>query len=54
MVAEAFRRNFKIKNIYKSTKIDPWFLEQIFDLVKIEKKLRKEWRFLKTLRNFPI
>ena len=41
VVAEAFRRNFKIKNIYKSTKIDPWFLEQIFDLVKIEKKLRK-------------
>ena len=37
VVAEAFRRNFKIKNIYKSTKIDPWFLEQIFDLVKIEK-----------------
>ena len=41
VVAEAFRRNFKIKNIYKSTKIDRWFLEQISDLVKIEKKLKK-------------
>ena len=40
-VAEAFRRNINIKNIYKITNIDPWFLEQISELVKEEEKLIK-------------
>ena len=41
VVAEAIRRNINIKNIYKLTNIDPWFLEQISDLVKEEKKLKE-------------
>ncbi len=41
IVAEAFRRKINLKNIYKLTNIDPWFLEQISDLVKEEKKLSK-------------
>ena len=57
VVAEAIRRNINIKNVYKSTKIDPLFLEQISDLVKIEKKLKrkgipktfKEFSFVKSL-----
>ncbi len=57
VVAEAIRRNISIKNIYKSTKIDPWFLEQISDLIKIEKKLKKngvpknfkEFSFIKSM-----
>ncbi len=41
IVAEALRRKINIKNIYKSTNIDPWFLEQISELVDEEKKLIK-------------
>ena len=42
IVAEAFRRRFALKNIYKITQIDPWFLEQISDLVFEEKKLKRK------------
>ena len=42
IVAEAFRRKITLKNIYKITQIDPWFLEQVSDLVLEEKKLRKK------------
>ena len=41
VVAEAIRRKMSVKNIYKKTKIDPWFLEQIYDIVYEEKKLKK-------------
>ena len=41
VVAEAFRRKINIKNIYKLTNIDPWFLQQISELVNEEKKLKK-------------
>jgi len=41
IVAEALRRKINIKNIYKLTNIDPWFLEQISELIFEEKKLKK-------------
>ena len=41
VVAEAFRRGIKLKSIYRVTQIDPWFLEQISDLVLEEKKLKR-------------
>ena len=41
VVAEALRRKFNIKNIYKLTNIDPWFLNQISELIDEEKKLKK-------------
>ena len=41
IIAEALRRKIGIKNIYKLTNIDPWFLEQISELVDEEKKLKK-------------
>ena len=41
IVAEAFRRKFNINNVYKVTNIDPWFLEQIYELIVEEKKLEK-------------
>ncbi len=57
VVAEAIRRNINIKNIYKLTNIDPWFLEQISDIIKEEKKLKKngipktfkEFSFIKSI-----
>ncbi len=42
IVAEALRRRIPVKNIYKITQIDPWFLEQISDLVIEEKKLKRK------------
>ena len=36
-VADAFRYGFKLDQIFEITKIDPWFLVQIEDLIKTEK-----------------
>lgn len=39
-VAEAFRRGYTMDELFDLTKIDPWFLVQIEDLIKIEENLR--------------
>ncbi len=39
-VAEAFRKNFSTDEIFKLTTIDPWFLNNIKDIVKLEKKIK--------------
>ena len=41
IVAEAFRRNISAKLVHKYTKIDPWFINQIFELVQEEKRISK-------------
>ena len=41
-VAEAFRKDFKIDEIYEITKIDRWFLEQIQELVIVENQIKTE------------
>ena len=55
-LADAFRMGMGLDEVYEETKIDPWFLEQIEELILLEGelKLRKidslsaaEWRFLK-------
>src|SRR5699024_7285688 len=38
-VAEAFRRGFDFDEIHRLTRIDPWFLDQIGELVEIEQQL---------------
>ena len=38
-VAEAFRRGYSIKKIQSISCIDPWFLEQIYELIELENKL---------------
>jgi carbamoyl-phosphate synthase large subunit len=39
-VAEAFRRKLSSDEIFALTKIDPWFLNNINDLVKLENKIK--------------
>lgn len=39
-VAEAFRQGYSMDDLFDLTKIDPWFLIQIEDLIKIEENLR--------------
>jgi len=39
-VAEAFRRKLSTDEIFGLTKIDPWFLNNINDIVSLEKKLK--------------
>lgn len=39
-VAEAFRRNVSTDELFNLTKIDPWFLDNINDIVKLEKKIK--------------
>ena len=43
LVAEAFRKNISINKIQSLSKIDPWFLSQIKELVNEEKILKKKW-----------
>jgi carbamoyl-phosphate synthase large subunit len=55
-LADAFRMGIGLDEIYEETKVDPWFLEQIEELISIENTLKQhtidglsadEWRFLK-------
>jgi carbamoyl-phosphate synthase large subunit len=47
-IADAFRFGFSLEEIYKHTKIDPWFLIQIEELVHIENTITHvPLRFLK-------
>ena len=39
-VAEAFRKKLSTDEIYQLTKIDPWFLNNINDIVSLEKKIK--------------
>ena len=38
-IADAFRFGFSLTEIYQYTKIDPWFLTQIEELIVIEKEV---------------
>jgi len=37
----AFQNGFSVKEIYELTKIDPWFLEKVKNIVEFEEKLKK-------------
>jgi len=39
-VAETFRRKLSTDEIFQLTKIDPWFLNNIIDIVSLEKKIK--------------
>ena len=41
LVGEALRKKINIKKIHKLSKIDPWFLNQIKDIIDCENKVRK-------------
>jgi carbamoyl-phosphate synthase large subunit len=40
-IAEAYRRKFTTEKIYQLTNIDPWFLENIRDIIHLEAKIKK-------------
>ncbi len=42
LIGEAFRKNIPLNTIYKLSKVDPWFLNQIKDLVDEEKNIIKK------------
>ncbi len=42
LIAEAFRKNISLNKIYKLSNVDPWFLNQIKDLVDEEKNIKKK------------
>ena len=41
-VAQAFRMNFNFDVIYQKTNIDPWFLNQIKEIIDIEKQITEK------------
>ncbi len=42
LIGEAFRKNISLNTIYKLSKVDPWFLNQIKDLIDEEKNIIKK------------
>ena len=42
LVAEAIRKKINLSRIYKLSKIDPWFLEQIKELIDCETKIKSK------------
>ena len=42
LVAEAFRKKINIKKIHQLCKIDPWFLEQIKEIIDTENQIQKK------------
>ena len=51
LVAEAFRKKISLKRIYSLSKIDPWFLGQIKEIVDNELALLKKEAFQKIIMN---
>ena len=41
LVADAIRKKIKIDKIHKLSKIDPWFIEQIKDIVEVENDIKR-------------
>lgn len=41
-IAEAFRRGWSLDEVHKSSKIDPWFLHRIKDMVMVERALSEK------------
>jgi len=41
-VAEAFRRKTSTEEIFNLTNIDPWFLDNIKEIIKLEEKIKKQ------------
>ena len=50
LVAEAIRRRINLKRIYNLSKIDPWFLEQIKEIVENETKIKKAYKPVDTFK----
>ena len=42
LIAEAIRKKINLKKIYKLSKVDPWFLEQIKEIVNEENQISKK------------
>ncbi len=40
-VGDAFRAGMSVEEVFQLSKIDPWFLEQIEELIRIEQQLKK-------------
>jgi carbamoyl-phosphate synthase large subunit len=40
-IAEAYRRKFTTEQLFELTMIDPWFLNNIRDIIQLEKKIKK-------------
>ncbi len=38
-IAQALRNGYSVEKIYSLSKIDPWFIQQIYELVEFEKRL---------------
>ncbi|MDD3013315.1 MAG: carbamoyl-phosphate synthase large subunit [Candidatus Gastranaerophilales bacterium] len=42
IIAEALRRKISVKEIHSITKIDPWFLHKINNIIQVENRLKSE------------
>ena len=51
-LGDAFRLGLSIEEIFQHSKIDPWFLYQIKDLIEIEEKIKKQRKSLQCKQKF--
>jgi len=47
-IAHAFRCNMDVREVYELTRIDPWFLHNIRDIVEMEERLKSEGPMFKS------
>ncbi len=55
-IGQAFRMGLSVDDVHSYCQVDPWFLEQMEDLIQLEKKvsenglpvLREDWQFVKS------
>lgn len=41
VIGEALRRGWSVEDIHRQCKVDPWFIEQLSDIIDIEKDIRE-------------
>jgi len=51
-IAEAFREGWSVVEVNKKTGIDPWFLDQIYELIELEKIFKNKNLFSITEKDF--
>ncbi len=39
-VAEALRRGWSVERLYDATRIDPWFLDRLHDMIAVQEAVR--------------
>ncbi len=42
VIGEALRQGWSVEDVHRQCKVDPWFIEQIHDIIQVEQSIEKE------------